>query len=155
MTNAVVSESSVRVYSFRSTLPHLKPSGNWEEPEREETRESKSNRNERSLDGSVFSSKSSTKRESSDPLPPCPQRHPQLGRPSPPLLSRRNSSFLNLPRSHLFTLFFFFFQLIESLILHLFIYIYRPLTFARNSKPTSMWFVFLISHVLFLLIFYK
>lgn len=46
-------------------------------------------RDERSdINSCVLSKESGTEGEGSDPLPPCSQRHSQLGRPSPPLLQR-------------------------------------------------------------------
>lgn len=46
-------------------------------------------RDERSdINSGVRSKESGTEGEGSDPLSPCSQRHPQLGRPSPPLLQR-------------------------------------------------------------------
>lgn len=67
------------------------------------------------FDGSVPGSARGAEGEGSDPLPPCPQRHSQLGRTSPPLLRRRTihsfpispfqSLFFSLPNS-----FFLLFQ---------------------------------------------
>lgn len=53
---------------------------------RTKRREKNIERNERYFDGGVFNSAPGAEREGSDPLPPNPERHPQLGHSSPPLL---------------------------------------------------------------------